>query len=111
MVLTRTFKKTIQARAQKDACFRRALLMEAINELLQGDLPAGKALLRDYINATIGFDELGDILDKPSKSLHRMLGKAGNPTAENIFNIIKVLQDKEKLELRVRQVSKSSRAA
>jgi hypothetical protein len=29
---------------------------------------------------------------KPSKSLHRMLGARGNPSSENFFEIVKVLQ-------------------
>jgi len=61
-------------RAERDARFRQHLLIEAINQLLTGDLAAGKAMLRDYINATISFDQLARKLKKPSKSLHRMLG-------------------------------------
>ena len=39
----------------------------------------GKAVLRDYINATIGFRELGGLTDKSPKSLMRMFGPNGNP--------------------------------
>ena len=42
-------------------------------------------------------DRLARKLKKPSKSLHRMLGPQGNPTAENLFGIIKVLQAHERL--------------
>jgi DNA-binding phage protein len=94
-------------RAARDTRFRRRLLIEAINELLTGDLGAGKAMLRDYINATISFERLARRLKKPSKSLHRMLGPQGNPTAENLFGIIKVLQAHERVQLHV----KSNRSA
>ncbi len=55
MALTRDFKETIQARVQRDPDFRAHLLQEGIRCLLAGDLATGKAVLRDYINATICF--------------------------------------------------------
>lgn len=102
MALTRHFRETIQARAQRDTRFRRALLAEAINEMLSGDLGAGKALLRDYVNATIGFEQLASEVERPVKSLQRMLGPSGNPTAENLVTILKVLQEFESVQIRVK---------
>lgn len=100
--LTRQFRETVHARAQRDARFRRALLTEAVNELLAGDLAAGKALLRDYINATLGFERLGAEVERSSKSLQRMLGPSGNPTAGNLIAILKALQAYEGVILTVR---------
>ena len=102
MALTRDFKTTVAARVRRDAKFRRALLIEAVEAFLAEDLATGKALLRDYINATLTFEGLAKILDKDSKSLHRMLGPKGNPTAENIFAVIKALQDAEAVRLQVK---------
>jgi len=104
MVLTRDFRETVAKRIQKDARFRRALLVEAVEALLESDLMTGKALLRDYVNATIGFEALADALDKDSKSIHRMLGPKGNPRADNIFAIIKVLQDTDAVRLQVKVI-------
>jgi len=56
MPLTRDFKETIRDRVENDPGFRSLLLREAIESLLEGDLDEGKAILRDYINATIGFE-------------------------------------------------------
>ena len=58
MPLTRDFKETIQERARRDAAFREALLKEAVDALFSGDVETGKIVLRDYINATVGFDKL-----------------------------------------------------
>jgi hypothetical protein len=77
MALTRDFRQTIQDRAQKDPAFRKAMVTEAIDTFLSGELETGKAMLRDYINATIGFETLSKKIQKPSKSLHRMLSPAG----------------------------------
>ncbi len=102
MAITRRFRETILKRVEKDAKFRRQMLTEAVNELLVGDLEAGKAILRDYINATITFQGLAGKLRKSSKSVHRMLGPNGNPRAENILEIIKILQMYERISLHVR---------
>ena len=56
MPLTRDFKETVQARAGRDQAFREGLLKEGVECLLAGDVDTGKIVLRDYINATIGFE-------------------------------------------------------
>jgi DNA-binding phage protein len=101
MALTRKFSETVKARAERDSAFREALLTEAIDQLLAGDLETGKAVLRDYINATIGFERLARETGTPSKSLMRMLGPSGNPRAENLFAVISRLQKVSGLHLSV----------
>jgi DNA-binding phage protein len=107
MALTRDFKQTILARTQQDAAFRRELLKEGIETFLAGDVETGKTILRDYVNATIGFGELAEVTGLPAKSLMRMLGPAGNPTARNIFQVISHLQQREsvRFEIRARRAS------
>ena len=101
MALTRDFKETVMARAQRDARFRQALFTEALNVYLAGDAASGKAMLRDLINATIGFEGLAAEVNKPSTSLHRMLGEKGNPSTENFFGIVSALQRRTKVRLEV----------
>lgn len=101
MALTRDFKETVVARVQRDPRFREALFTEAINAYLGGDMAAGRAILRDLVNATVGFEELAAVINKPSKSLHRMLAPRGNPSTENFFTIVRALQKKARVKLRV----------
>ncbi len=101
MALTREFKETIQLRAQRDPEFRKALLQEGVECLLAGDLDTGKAVLRDYINATTGFEALAEVFGKSSKSLMRMFGPKGNPQASNLFAVISYLQEREGVHLEV----------
>ncbi len=108
MPITRHFRETVRARAQRDTRYRAALLTEAINELLTGDIGSGKSILRDYVNATLTFEQLANDTGLPVKSLQRMLGPRGNPTAANLFAVIKALQDAEGITLAVRS---SRRAA
>jgi DNA-binding phage protein len=101
MALTRNFKDTILARVQSDPEFRQALLSEGINALLEGDVDTGKAVLRDYINATVGFESLAHSTGTPSKSLMRMFGPSGNPAAKNLFAVIHHLQQQSGFTLTV----------
>jgi DNA-binding phage protein len=102
MALTKAFRETVYERAQRDAGFRKALLTEAMNAYLGGDEATGKAVLRDVINATIGFERLAEELKKPSKSLHRMLSPRGNPSTGNFFAILRVLQKRVGVRLTVK---------
>ena len=104
MALTRDFRETVQARAQRDPAFRESLLKEGVECMLAGDIETGKIVLRDYINATIGFDELGSRTNKPPKSLMRMFGPSGNPHARNLFEIISQMQRHEGVQLEVKAV-------
>jgi DNA-binding phage protein len=101
MPLTREFKDTVKARATHDAEFREALLAEAVELLLAGDLETGKTMLRHYINATVGFERLAVETGTPTKSLMRMLGPKGNPRARNLLAIIGKLQQAAGVQLGV----------
>ena len=81
--------------------FREGLLTEAIECFLGGDIDSGKILLRDYINATIGFQKLSRLTNKKDTSLMRMLGPGGNPAARNLFEIIAHLQEQEGIHFKV----------
>ena len=104
MALTRDFKVTARERLQRDPSFRESLLEEAVDCLLSSDIETGKSLLRDYVNATIGFGELGELTDKSPKSLMRMLSQDANPQAHNLFKIIGCLQRREGVHLKVQAV-------
>jgi len=101
MALTRDFKDTVKARAERDPKFRAALLTEAVEQMLSGDMDTGKAVLRDYINATVGFDRLARETGTPAKSLMRMFGPNGDPRAENLFAVISRLQKASGVKLGV----------
>ena len=80
MSLTRDFSETVNARIQRDPAFAQALLDEAATLFLNGESATARLILRELINAIIGFEELALMISKPSKSLHRMLSAKGNPT-------------------------------
>ena len=104
MALTRDFKETVQARVRSDPEFRERLLKESVECMLAGDIDTGKVVLRDYINATLGFSELGELTQKQPKSLMRMLSPTGNPHARNLFEVIGCIQRYEGFQLEVKAV-------
>ncbi|MFN3210528.1 MAG: DNA-binding protein [Roseovarius sp.] len=101
MALTRSFKETIKARAERDPEFRMGLFREAIEAMLSEDLETGKLLLRDYVNATVGFETLAHDMQKDPKSLMRMLSAKGNPRADNLLAMISKLKQREGVQLSV----------
>jgi hypothetical protein len=111
MPLTREFKETVRERVQSDPRFGEELLREGVECLLSGEIETGKILLRDYINATVGFEELAELTDRPAKSLMRMFGRKGNPQARNLFQVISLLQRQNgvSLELAARPLRKAKR--
>jgi DNA-binding phage protein len=87
MALTKDFRETVVERARRDPALAKALLNEAAMLFLNGEPHTARLVLRDLANATVGFKELAEEINKPAKSLHRMLSKRGNPTMDNLAAI------------------------
>ena len=99
MALTRDFRETILARAQREPAFRRGLLREGLELINNGEFAVGRAMLRNYINASMGFPELARKTHISSPSLQRMFGPKGNPSAANLFGVIATLQKAEQVNV------------
>ena len=104
MGLTRDFRQTIGERARRDKRFARSLLDEAATLFLNGEPEAARLLLRDLVNATVGFEALAELTNKPAKSLHRMLSKHGNPSMDNLAVIFDAVRQRLKVELKAQTV-------
>lgn len=102
MALTRDFKQTIVERVQRDPAFARALLDEAASLFLNGDPATARVILRDLVNATVGFEGLASATERPSKSLHRMLSASGNPSMDNLAAIFDVVRRSLDVDIEVR---------
>jgi DNA-binding phage protein len=92
--LTRDFKQTVIARVERDPAFARKLLDEATTLLIAGEAETARVILRDLVNATLGFEQLAKLTDVPSKSLHRMLSPKGNPSMDNLAAILSAVSRK-----------------
>jgi len=104
MALTRNFKQTVVERVKRDPKFAKALLDEAATLFLSGEPETARLILRDLVNATLGFEQLAKETAKPSKSLHRMLSPKGNPSMDNLAAIFGAVRARLKVDLEVRAV-------
>jgi DNA-binding phage protein len=101
MPLTREFKDTIMADLRRDRAYRAAYLAEAIESMHSGEFSVGKRMLRNYINGTLGFDELSKAVGSPPKSLMRMLSDKSNPHANKLFEILGHLQSRDRWMVKI----------
>ena len=101
MALTRSFRDTVAARAKHDVAFRAALFEEAVQAFIDGHMDDARSLLRDCINATIGFERLSAVTHKTSKSLMRMVGPSGNPRLDSLAAIFRAIQSEGMVQAHV----------
>ena len=105
MALTRDFKQTVIERVEREPAFAQALLDEAATLFLNGEPETARLILRDLVNATLGFEQLAALTSKPSKSLHRMLSQSGNPSMDNLAAIIDAIRVRLKVNVEARSVA------
>jgi DNA-binding phage protein len=102
VALTRDYKATIHERVAKDPYFAASLMNEAVTAFLEGEPETARNILRDLVNSTIGFEVLAEQLDKSSKSIHRMLSPQGNPTMDNLTQILVALRKELDFDVEVK---------
>jgi DNA-binding phage protein len=107
MALTRDFKRTVVERVRRDPAFAKALLDEAATLFLNGEPHIARLILRDLINATVGFEGLASETAKPAKSLHRMLSEKGNPSMDNLAAIFCAIRKSLGVNLEAHAVERS----
>ena len=105
MALTRDFKQTVIDQVEREPAFAQALLDEAATLFLNGEPETARLILRDLVNATLGFEQLAMLTSKPSKSLHRMLSPHGNPNMDNLSAIIDAIRVRLKVNVEARSVA------
>ena len=104
MALTRHFKHTIVERVRCEPAFGRHLLDEAATLFLNGEPEPARVMLRDLVNATLGFERLASVVATPAKSLHRMLSARGNPSMDNLAAIFCAMRQSLGVHITVRAV-------
>ena len=102
--MNRSYKPTITERARHDPEFAQSLLDEAATLFLNGESDVARIILRDLVNATLGFEALARETEKPSKSLHRMLSAQGNPSMDNLAAIFGAMRAWLEVDIRVTAV-------
>lgn len=103
-MLTRDARQTVVERAGTDSDFARALLAEAATLFLSSEPVAARLILRDLVHATVGFEYLAELTNKPIRTMHRMLSPKGNPGVDCLAAVFDALRSRLKVALEVRVV-------
>ena len=64
----------------------------SLTAFLNGEPHVSRLILRDLVNASVGFEDLANETNRPSKSLHRMLSEKGNPSMDNLAAIFSAVR-------------------
>jgi len=78
-------------RLRDDRTFGSVLLLDAVRALLENDVDMTKGLLRRFVDTKCGFAQLAELTENHPKSLVRMLGPNGNPSAKRLMTILTLL--------------------
>ena len=109
MPLTRDYRETFWERARREPEFRHELLKSAVRCMLNGEPEVGRIMLRDFVVAAIGVDELSQKIGKSRESLEEVLSDGSDPRADDLLGIVAAIAEHEGLVLDV-QATQRSRA-
>jgi len=96
-----TLRERVRSRIRTDEAFGEAIFSEAIEVLLANDMPTARSVLFDFIEATIGFEELALQSRIEADMLRDMFGPHGDPSAGDLFRVLAILQQHQGIQLEV----------
>ena len=96
------FDDIVKESAQQDPVFRAMLLPDTIDLLLGGEVRVGKISLRQCIYSTIGYEKLGELMGKAPDDIKRMCHPDYDTSVNDLFEIIKHIQQHEGIRLEVK---------
>lgn len=99
MLQTRNYHETVISRVQTDRAFAQALFDETLILFINGEADTAKLILRDLVQATVGFELLAEEIHKPVKYLDKILSQSGNPTMNTISKIFAAIKRSLKVEI------------
>jgi hypothetical protein len=94
-------RERVKSRIRTDDAFGDAIFSEAIEVLLANDMSTAKSVLFDFIEATIGFEELAVQSGIAPDGLRDMFGPTGDPRAGDLFRVLSILQQHQGIQFEV----------
>ena len=92
MALTVDVKEAIIARARSDSEFADGILEQSAECLLNGEVNVGKLILRDYIDAILGIEQLSRLTGMPPDDIEHMLEPDGSPETDDLLETINCIR-------------------
>jgi hypothetical protein len=94
-------RERVKSRIRTDDAFGDAIFSEAIEVLLANDMATAKSVLFDFIDATIGFEELAVQSALAPDALRDMFSPSGDPSAGDLFRVLALLQQHQGIQFEV----------
>lgn len=95
MQLTEDFKTVLFQRMDREPGFREALLDEIVACLNQDDWVVGKLMLGDFVEGTLGINQLGKLTHRSPASLTQILDPEINSETQDLFDLVDYLRKNE----------------
>lgn len=92
----RAVRETVRANARRGRRYRVALPSAAADARLSDGAATGKSVLRDHVNATLGFDARANQTGIPAERPHWLLGSTGIPRPGNFAAIMRTPAEHER---------------
>lgn len=87
MALTIDYKEGVLKDLRENPEMAREYYREAVRAIINGETDTGGVMLRDLVNAGIGFQRLAQETGIRAPNLHRALSPDGNPTMRTFGKI------------------------
>lgn len=101
MPVARSFHKIVQARARRDAGFRRELLINAVEALIDDEHEVAYRLLDHYLSGVTYLEELSNVLLISSRNIRGLFNCEVNPGGVGMIAAINEMLRREGLELKI----------
>ena len=99
MAPTLDVKEIFRDRARIDPEFADALLEQSVECLHTGEVNVARIILRDYIHATMGLDQLSRLTGKSPDNLTHLLKTDSNPEALDLLEVASLIQQHKHAQL------------
>ena len=96
------FDDIVKERLQVDSDFRKESLKGAIECLDAGEFRIAEKMLRLQVEATIGYEKLGELMNKAPENIRDMLHPNFDTSADELFEIIGHICKHEGVRLEVK---------
>lgn len=105
----RSFHNDIVGRARTDQDFRRSLLKEGVDALVNGEFDVGFRLVQDYLQAADYLPDLAKGHGIEESEIRDLFDPEKNPGGRELYDVMAGMLQHEGLRLVTRQLSASQR--
>lgn len=103
MALTKSFNSDVQERAKSDPTFRRTLLRQSIDAILNSEMEVGYRLIRDYAGSVTYLDQIATELGLADDGVAWLFDAEVNVGGAQLIAVINAMLKREGMSLVTRR--------